>query len=49
MRSSSFNEGERPIGYSIDRINNDGHYEAGNIRWASRQDQARNQLRGPRG
>lgn len=29
-------------GYSLDRINNDGNYEPGNIKWSTATEQARN-------
>ncbi len=38
------NIGHRPSPlFSLDRINNNGHYEAGNLRWASRREQRLNQ------
>lgn len=37
--------GKRPPGLTIERNNNDGNYEPGNCRWATRSDQRRNQRR----
>ncbi len=34
--------GRRPEGMSLDRINNEGHYEIGNLRWATLKEQRAN-------
>jgi hypothetical protein len=41
--------GPRPSAkHSIDRINNDGNYEPGNVKWSTKKEQNSNQRRSPK-
>lgn len=47
FRFNSFKEfydelGDKPEGMTLDRIDTNGHYERGNVRWATRQQQSLN-------
>jgi hypothetical protein len=52
LRFPSFKEFIAEIGlrpspqHSVDRINNNGHYEPGNVRWAAKVEQARHRKAG---
>lgn len=41
--------GPRPPGTSIDRIDSRGHYEIGNVRWATADEQSSNRIFRPKG
>jgi hypothetical protein len=51
FRFACFEDFLRDVGYrpspkhSLDRIDNNGHYEAGNMRWATKAEQAKNRRR----